>query len=125
MGSAPTQLPLRRDQYEERSFQLRPREIVTAETVVSGIILICTHSVTVLMDTRSIQSFVSHHFAILLDIPLEELGYVLSFAVPLGAPMLSSHVYRNYKIHVNNRELTVNLIPLAIQHLMLFWEWTG
>ena len=89
---------------------------MTAETVVSGTIPICTHSATVLMDIGSTQSFISHLFAMLSDVLLEELGYVLSVAVPLGAPMLSSHVYRNCKIHMNNRELTVNLIPLAIQH---------
>ena len=98
---------------------------MTTETVVSGTIPICTHSATVLMDTGSTQSFVSHRFAILLDVPLEELGYVLFVVVSLGPPMFSSHVYRNCKIHVNNRELTVNLIPLAIQHfdVILGMDW--
>ena len=75
---------------------------MTVETIVSGTIPICTHSATILMGTGSTQSFVSHHFAMLLDVPLEELGYVLSVAVLLGAPILSSYVYRNCKIHVNN-----------------------
>ena len=39
--------------------------------------------------------------------------------------MLSSHAYRNCKIHVNNQELTINLILLAIQHfdVILGMDW--
>ena len=76
VGSAPTPPLPRRDQCEDRSFQLRPGDIVPVETVVSSTIAICTHSITILIDTGSTQSFILHHFAMLLDVPFEELRYI-------------------------------------------------
>ena len=77
------------------------------------------------MDSDSTHSFVSHHFAKHMNVPLEFLDYDLFVAVPSGAPLISSCVYQNCEIREGDQLLTIDLVQLVIQHfnIILGIDW--
>ena len=85
---------------QSRSFQLQPRETTVTDMVVSGIVKIYAVPASILIDSGSTHSFVSHHFAKHLDKPLELLNYDLSIAIPVGAPLVSSGVFKGCVINI-------------------------
>ena len=111
-----TQQSLRRELCQGRSFQLQPGQTTTIDSIVSSIISICSQPVQVLVDLGSTHSFVSYQFAKYLNKSLELLDFDLSIVVPSGVPLVSSGVFKTCEIDVNNKTLTIDLVPLVIQH---------
>ena len=57
-------------------FALVPTDVQNTETVVSGILSICTQNAFVLIDSGSTHSYVSHAFSLKLSRPLDPMNYI-------------------------------------------------
>ena len=70
-----------------------------------------------LMNSSFKYYFVFHQFTKHKNIPLEFLDYDLSVALSLRAPLICSCVYQNCEIMMGDQFLTIDLVPLVIQHV--------
>ena len=59
----------------------------------------------------------SHRFAQHLDKHLEMTNYDLFIAIPLGVPLVSLGVFKCCSIEEEGRPMTIDLVPLVIQHI--------
>ena len=76
-----------------RVFALVPGDTQNAETVVSGILPICSKDAYILIDSGSTHSFVSAKFAEKLNREQEPLDYVLYVSTPSGRTMCRHPIF--------------------------------
>ena len=108
-----------------RVFALVLGDTQNAETVVSGILPICSQNAYVLIDSGSTHSFISAKFAEKINRKLEPLDYVLSVSTPSGRSMNVASIYRACVVMIGNVELLADLMPLDITHfdVILGMDW--
>lgn len=110
---------------QEWVFALVPGDVQTTETVVLGILPICSQNAYVLIDSRSTYSFVSYVFAPKLFRPLEPMKYVLVVTSLAGRAMICASMYPACEIIIGGMSLYVNLLPLDIAYfdVILGMDW--
>ncbi|XP_028059685.1 uncharacterized protein LOC114263367 [Camellia sinensis] len=94
-----------------RVFALVPGDAQNTESVVS--------------DSGSTHSFVSHAFFRKLTKPLETMNYSLSVSTPSGGSMVCAYVYPACDVLIDGMTLYIDLLPLSIDHFhcILGMEW--
>ncbi|XP_070023193.1 uncharacterized protein [Nicotiana sylvestris] len=76
------------------AFPARP-DVVNSNTVITGIISICSRDASVLFDPGSIYSYVSSLFAHFLGIPCESLGTLVYVSTHVGDSVIVDQIYRS------------------------------
>ncbi|XP_028070461.1 uncharacterized protein LOC114272953 [Camellia sinensis] len=107
---------------QEWVFALVPGDVQNAETVVSGILPICSQNAYMLIDSGSTHSFVSYAFAPKLTRSLEPMHYLLVVSSPTGRSMTCAYVYSACDITIGDMTLYVDLLPLNIAHFNVILE---
>ena len=97
-------------------FTLVLGDVQNTETVVSGILSICTQNAYVLIDSGSTHSYVSHAFSRKLNRPLEPMNYLLAVSSLGGGSMTCAYMYPACEIIVGDAHLFIDLLPLNIDH---------
>ena len=99
--------------------------MAATDTVVSGMVPICSHLARILVDSGSTHSFVSHLFVEHLNVRSAPLGYELSVALPLSKPIVMSTIYKNCEIRLGEKSMTIDLILLVVNHfdVILGMDW--
>lgn len=81
-----------------RVFALVSGDVQNNETVVSGILSICTQNAYVLIDSGSTHSYVSYAFSRKLNRPLELMNYLLAVSSPIRESMTCAYMYPVLKL---------------------------
>lgn len=95
-----------------RVFHLDEPITITTLTVIQGTLSIYNFTTCALIDNGTTHSFVSCRFAKNLGIKLELLGQMLVVKTPFRGLLKAHIVYKNYRVNVFGKELTINLILL-------------
>ena len=53
------------------------------------------------------------------------MNCLLSVSIPSGGAMICAYVYSTCAIMIGDMSLYVDLLPLSIDQLIVFWEWIG
>ncbi|KZV22210.1 hypothetical protein F511_28151 [Dorcoceras hygrometricum] len=92
-GSQTVSQPLKQ---QARVFALTEEQAQAApDDVIAGNCYLCNYTAYVLVDTGASHTFISEHFVVSHELPVEPLAEIVSISSPLGRGMLSVKAVKN------------------------------
>ena len=106
-------------------FAITEQDAKASKSVVTGTILIFSHTAQVLIDPGSTHSFVSCAYMKYAECVPKLLDFELSISTPLGEAMVAKFICKSCVIKIGRNELLADLILLEIQEfdVILGMDW--
>nr|XP_016502050.1 PREDICTED: uncharacterized protein LOC107820302 [Nicotiana tabacum] len=95
-----------------RVFAFTRQDAQTSNTVVTGILSVCSFDTLALIDPGSTHSYMSSYFALRFSRQPELLSDPFLVATPVGESLLAEYVHRDCQIQVEGRDTLADLIVL-------------
>ena len=93
---------------------LNPRDAQASNTVVTGILTICSKQALVLFDSGATHSFVSPSFAWCLDMGFDVLKSPFTVLTPVGEVYLINRFFSGCGERIGDETFLVDLVELEI-----------
>jgi len=116
---------IQQGQGHARVFALTQQDAQASNTVVSGILPICSFEAKVLFDTGATHSFVSPYFAMRLDKQPTLLKSPISVCTPLDELILVKYVYLDCEIEIGDKIFMgdLNVLDMIDFDVILRMDW--
>ncbi|XP_070004991.1 uncharacterized protein [Nicotiana sylvestris] len=87
-------------------------EAKASDTVITGMVSVCSRDASVLFDLGSTYSYVSSYFAPYLVVPRDSFSAPVYMSTPMGNSIVLDHVYRACMVVIWGLETHVDLLLL-------------
>lgn len=116
---------IQQGQGHARVFALTQQDAQASNTVVSGILPVCSFEAKVLFDTGATHSFVSPYFAMRLDKQPTLLKSPISVSTPLDELILVKYVYLDCEIEIGDKIFMgdLNVLDMVDFDVILGMDW--
>jgi hypothetical protein len=116
---------IQQGQGHARVFALTQQDAQASNTVVSGILPVCSFKAKVLFDTGATHSFVSPYFAMRLDKQPTLLKSPISVSTPLDELILVKYVYLDCEIEIGDKIFMgdLNVLDMVDFDVILGMDW--
>ena len=93
--------------------------------VVECKLFICGVEAKILFDPRSTHSFLSSMFAKMIDVPINELDYILTVTTPVGKQVVCTAYYPSCTVKIGDVTFSADLILLDMHdfNVILGMHW--
>ncbi|KZV14332.1 hypothetical protein F511_43689 [Dorcoceras hygrometricum] len=100
---------------QERVFALTEEQaLAVPDEVIAGNCYLCNFPAYVVMDTGASHTFISEHFFVSHDLPVEPLAEMVSVSSPRGKGTLSIKVVRNCVLQFEGHEIEIDCVVLGL-----------